>query len=365
MVGKDNSYKPEDSDVMVCMDHIRPVTNVYQKSTPQWTTKKLDEFNGDYETWLSWKECAKAYFAQCGLYQVITNADYASAHPEMNAAVHGMLTISFSGSKENYMLFSTIAFAGDGHGAWENLCRFYECSVMTDIQIANYVEKFNLLEVTTVGNFFSFVTEFLLYKDKLEGLYEKQSARNIAPKIQVLSDWNLLFFQKLKVVELESRAENLRKDDHSIEHSVKQLLDYIVEKKLLSSAQKSNGYNANHHGKGKQGDNNNKGSHQSSYKAAGNSHGSNGGGNELSKLIGSETNPEAKRLLQSVADLKKPTHKDNNAKRPHGGGQGQGQGNNGKGRSNYGNKRSRRAAAAAIHNAKSSPVSSNLNREDY
>jgi hypothetical protein len=364
MVGKNNSYEPDDSDVMVNMEHLRPLTIIHNNHK-QWSTKKLDDYNGDHDKWLSWKECAKALFAQCGLYKVITDKDYAEAHPEMNAAVHGMLTISFSSSKENYMLFSTIAFEGNGHGAWENLCEFYECYVMTDIQILNITEKFKKLEVHTVEGFFPFVTEFLLYKDKLEGLYAKQLARSVVPKGQILTDWNLLFFQKLKISELDSRAENLRNEGKAIEYCVKQLLDYIVEKKLMDPVQ-SYAKRSGNNGKGKNEDNNTKGSHQPFHKAGG-SGGSNGngGGTDVFKLIRAETDPEAKRLLQQYADSKKTvTPKEQlPAKRPHGGGQFGGQGH-GKGRPN-GGKRSRRAAAAAIHAAKSSPASSNPNREDY
>jgi hypothetical protein len=83
---------------------------------PKWKAGKIEPIPSGLNIfqWPNWKEGELATFAQCALYRVITDPDFASSNPDMNAIVSGMFTTVLS-KEDAPMLYTTVGYLGNGH----------------------------------------------------------------------------------------------------------------------------------------------------------------------------------------------------------------------------------------------------------
>jgi hypothetical protein len=122
--------------------------------------------------WPHWKEGALAVFSRCGLYRVVSNPDFALENPEMNAVVQGMLTIALS-KEDTTILYTTVGYADDGHGAWKNVVKYFENPSTYKILIRHNTEEFEKLEVLDSSKYLDFVCKFIYLRERLNMLHNK------------------------------------------------------------------------------------------------------------------------------------------------------------------------------------------------
>lgn len=343
LLDKEDDYELQDDDKVIA--RTKDPTGPGVRSTPHWTFKKLDDFDGAASNWISWKEGARAIFSQCGLYGVLNSKTYAKENSEMNAAVHGMLTICFANNKFP-LLFATIGYEGNGYGAWKYLCDFYECSVMTNAYIRNYTNEFDQLKETKLANFMTYATKFLLLKDRLDHLHKRMEKfrPTETSKVAKIDNYVQRFFEQLQIPELRSRAEIVRRMDSNKEvpYYIKQLFDYMSE---LGTHHVSHGGNSSpgHSNKGG-------GSNQGSTPPKPSVDPNLVFKQECQRKLKTCTDEAEKKVLQTFIDRQDQTSNNGN-KRPH----------NGHGKAKRG-KRARRAKAAQ---ARASGSNGNVERDDY
>jgi hypothetical protein len=101
---------------------------------------------------------------------VLTDKAFALANPDLNAIAHGMIITAMSKGDAN-CVFTTVAFMGNGHAAWENICSFYESEEMLNMFIKNFMDEFDELEVTQPADYMSFFSRFMYLKERMDMLY--------------------------------------------------------------------------------------------------------------------------------------------------------------------------------------------------
>jgi hypothetical protein len=176
-------------------------------------------------------------FPKSGLYQVLIDKAFALSNPDLNAIADGMITTAMSKGDAN-CLFTSVAFTGNGHAAWENICSFYESEEMLNMYIKSYMDEFNELEVTPPADYMNFFSRFMYLKVRMDMLYILCTKKEIKPQLDPVKDYRVSLLEKVKINSLGSRSEIIRRENaakvtvHSLDEINRYFLEFLFENKI-------------------------------------------------------------------------------------------------------------------------------------
>jgi hypothetical protein len=193
------------------------VTKVDRKTTVQkkWTVRDLPVFSGKDDEWLDWKEKALATFCLCGLFQIVTDPLIAQSNPEMNCAVHGMLTLCVCDTKCG-LDHTVLDIARDGHQAWSNIEQHYEQGPLLKLLITEHHNKIDTLSLSENGTVLDFANAFLRVKNRLVKLHSKATQMLVKVSIHQPDpeEWKDMFLDGIHVEYLSAISQSCRDDDN-------------------------------------------------------------------------------------------------------------------------------------------------------
>ncbi len=91
--------------------------------------QKVNEFNGDYDTWPKWKSRTECAFNGSGYEKILSDAKFSEQNPKMNAIVYSQVAVATVEGNVHHLV-KQFEDTRDGHLAWRALLEWFDGDII-------------------------------------------------------------------------------------------------------------------------------------------------------------------------------------------------------------------------------------------
>jgi hypothetical protein len=177
---------------------------------PKVYLKELPYFSGKNHDWALWKDNASSVLLLCGLYQIITDSDYADRHVMNSKMVYGMILEVFNkpSCEGDYLCDIDETGEMNGYTLWNRLETTYESP-----QVLKQVLKFKTRELTNLrcdkeDVFTTFVRDFMKLRkicDAYHHTIKKHGYKDVSWTLPTTDkEWKEQLVSKINIASLQN-----------------------------------------------------------------------------------------------------------------------------------------------------------------
>ncbi len=129
--------------------------------------QKVNEFNGDYDTWPKWKSRTDCAFNGSGYEKILTDSKFSEQNPKMNAIVYSQLAVATVDGNAHHLV-KQFEDMRDGHSAWQSLVEWFDGDIIKNETAEALREKLETLSLHPGVTASDYVNKYMMRYQELE-----------------------------------------------------------------------------------------------------------------------------------------------------------------------------------------------------